>query len=183
MTLPSHDGEMNEPWSMWADASDESQVHQAGRDQHFVQNHYHFDVATPRVRETVQDDDDHGEYVFYMGPWHIPVTVLLYLLAPVPLLVGGTSLQLVFEAEPGPSTWWVMVYTACTMIVSVSIEVIMLNKALLRSPWSFSADTYVRALHGLAAAGLFIYSLIRSPGEAGSIGRLALDCAEVLGPL
>jgi hypothetical protein len=63
------------------------------------------------------------------------------------------------------------------------MEVIMLNKALLRSPWSFNTDTYVRVLHGLAAAGLFLYSLIRLPGEAGSIGRLALDCAEVLGPL
>jgi hypothetical protein len=175
---------MNESWSMWADASDAAQVHQAGRDQHFVQNHYHFDPATPRLRETVQDDDDDdGEYVFYMGPWHIPVTVLLYLLAPVPLLVGGTSLQLVFEAEPGPSIWWIMVYTACTMIVSVTTEVIMLNKALLRSPWSFHTDTYIRILHGLAAAGLFIYSLFRSPDQAGSIGRLAFDCAEILGPL
>ncbi|MCX4527843.1 hypothetical protein OG982_19515 [Streptomyces sp. NBC_01551] len=177
---------MNESWSMWADASDAAQIHQAGRDQHFVQNHYHFDPATPRFRETVQDDDDDdddGEYVFYMGPWHIPLTVLLYLLAPVPLLVAGTSLQLVFEADPGPSIWWAMVYTACAMAVSVTIEVIVLNKALLRSPWSFNTDTYVRVLHGLAAAGLFIYSLIRSPGEAGSIGRLALDCAEVLGPL
>lgn len=174
---------MDESWSMRADASDEAQVHQAGRDQHFVQNHYYFDTAAPGFRETVQDDDDDDEYVFYMGPWHIPVTVLLYLLAPLPLLVGGTSLQLVFEAEPGPSIWWVMVYTACVVIVSVTIEVIMLNKALLRSPWSFDTDRYVRVLHGLAAAGLFIYSLIRSPGEAGSIGRLALDCAELLGPL
>ncbi|WP_097955466.1 MULTISPECIES: hypothetical protein [Streptomyces] len=176
---------MNEPWSMWADASDAAQVHQVGRDQHFVQNHYHFDPAASRLREAVQDDDedDDGEYVFYMGPWHIPITVLLYLLAPVPLLVGGTSLQLVFEAEPGPSIWWVMVYTACATIVGVAIEVFMLNKALLRSPWSFNTDTHVRVLHGLVAAGLFIYSLIRSPGEAGSIGRLALDCAEVLGPL
>ncbi|MFH8527445.1 hypothetical protein ACH4GE_03350 [Streptomyces tendae] len=173
---------MNEPWSMWADASDEGQVHQAGRDQHFVQHHYHFDAATPHVRETVQGDDD-DSYVFYMGPWHIPVTVLLYLLAPVPLLVGGTSLQLVFEDEPGPSIWWVIVYTACAVIVSVTIEIVMLNKALLRSPWSFSTDTYVRVLHGLAAAGLFVYSLTRPPGEAGNIGRLALDCAEVLGPL
>jgi hypothetical protein len=174
---------MDGSWSMRADASDEAQVHQAGRDQHFVQNHYYFDTAAPRFRETVQDDDDDGEYVFYMGPWHIPVTVLLYLLAPVPLLVGGTSLQLVFEADPGPSIWWVMVYTACVVIISVTIEAIMLNKALLRSPWSFDTDRYVRVLHGLAAAGLFIYSLIRSPGEAGSIGRLALDCAELLGPL
>ncbi|MFC9943738.1 hypothetical protein [Streptomyces pratensis] len=174
---------MDESWSMRADASDEAQVHQAGRDQHFVQNHYHFDPATPHFRETVQDDDDDGEYVFYMGPWHVPVTVLLYLLAPMPLLVGGTSLQLIFEAEPGPSIWWVMVYTACVMIVSVTSEVIMLNKALLRSPWSFDTDTYVRVLHGLAAAGLFTYSLIRAPDEAGSIGRLALDFAEVLGPL
>ncbi|MFE6162160.1 hypothetical protein ACFQ7F_24980 [Streptomyces sp. NPDC056486] len=69
------------------------------------------------------------------------------------------------------------------MIGSVAIEVIVLNKALLRSPWSFDTDTYVRALHGLTAAGLFIYSLIRSPDEAGSIGRFALYCAEVLGPL
>ncbi|MEU6821752.1 hypothetical protein ABZ921_14060 [Streptomyces atriruber] len=180
---------MNESWSMWAEASDAAQVHQAGRDQHFVQNHYYFDPATPGFRETVQDDDeddvddDDDTYVFYMGPWHIPVTVLLYLLAPVPLLVGGTSLQLVFEAEPGPSLWWVMVYTACAMIGSVAIEVTMLNRALLRSPWSFNTDTYVRGLHGLAAAGLFIYSLVRPPGEAGNIGRLALDCAEVLGPL
>ncbi|MGW1836930.1 hypothetical protein [Streptomyces sp. NPDC002067] len=182
MNPPSRDGEMNESWSMRAEASDESQVYQAGRDQHFVQNHYHFDATKPRVCEMVQDDDEY-EYVFYMGPWHVPVTILLYLLSPVPLLVGGTSLQLVFEAEPGPSIWWLMVYTACTVIVGVTIEVVMLNKALLRSPWSFSTDTYVRVLHGLAAAGLFIYSLIRPPGEAGSIGRLALDCAEVLGPL
>ncbi|MWA08335.1 hypothetical protein [Streptomyces sp. BA2] len=176
---------MNESWSMRADASDEAQVHQAGRDQHFVQNHYHFDTATPCFRETVQDDeDDDGDaHVFYMGPWHIPVTVLLYLLAPVPLLAGGTSLQLLFEAKPGPSIWWVMVYTACVMIGSVAIEVVVLNKALLRSPWSFDTDAYVRVLHGLAAAGLFIYSLIRSPDEAGSIGRFALYCAEVLGPL
>ncbi|MFM9447291.1 hypothetical protein [Streptomyces acidiscabies] len=175
---------MNEPWSMRADASDAAQVHQAGRDQHFVQNHYHFDPAAPRHRETVQDDDDDdGEYVFYMGPWHIPITVLLYLLALVPLLVAGTSLQLVFEAVPGPSIWWGMAYTACAVIVSVTLEVITLNKALLRSPWSFETDRYVRLLHGSVAAGLFIYSLIRSPDEAGSIGRLALDCAEVLGPL
>ncbi|MFF4366281.1 hypothetical protein [Streptomyces sp. NPDC001594] len=182
MMPPQREGETNEPWSMWADASDASQVHQAGRDQHFVHHHYHFDPAVPRFHEAAQDDDD-DEYVFYMGPWHVPVTVLLYLLAPVPLLVGGTSLQLVFEAEPGPSVWWLMVYTACAVMVGVALEVVLLNKALLRSPWSFSTDTYVRALHGSVAAGLFIYSLIRSPDEAGSVGRLALDCAEVLGPL
>ncbi|MEH0417350.1 hypothetical protein [Streptomyces sp. B21-083] len=174
---------MNESRSMWADASDEAQVHQAGRDQHFIQNHFHAGHVTPRSDEAVQDEDDDGDYVFYMGPWHIPVTILLYLLAPVPLLVGGTSLRLVFEAEPGASIWWIMVYVVCAMIVSVAIEVIVLNKALLRSPWSFDADRYVRVLHGLAAIGLFVYSLARPPAEAGSIGRLALDCAEVLGPL
>ncbi|MFF2195076.1 hypothetical protein [Streptomyces sp. NPDC058157] len=168
---------------MRVDASDAAQVHQAGRDQHFVQNHYHFDPTPSRFHEMAQDDEDEVEYVFFMGPWHVPITVLLYLLAPVPLLVGGTSLQLVFEAEPGPSIWWVMAYTACAVIVGVVLEAIVLNKALLRSPWSFATDTYVRVLHGSVAAGLFIYSLIRSPDEAGTIGRLALDCAEVLGPL
>ncbi|MFJ2740536.1 hypothetical protein ACIO3O_12785 [Streptomyces sp. NPDC087440] len=162
---------------------------QAGRDQ-YIEHHYHFtgtyspeDGAGPSDDDADEDDGGDYGYTYTVGPWYTPLTYVLFLLAPLPLLIGGTSLQMVFKADPGPSVWWEIVYAVCVMGVSLYLEYRILFQALARTPWSYGTERVAAVLHFLAAAALFIYALSRDPMNAGSVGRLALDFAEILGPL
>ncbi|MFI0259834.1 hypothetical protein ACH4OW_12470 [Streptomyces sp. NPDC017056] len=188
MSHPSWEDEERD-WRMYGSASDDGAVYQAGRDQHITETHYHFGPGAGRELDSDDEDvpyvspdyatDDHyceGGFLYGLG------TALLFLLTPVPLLIVGTSIQVIYTSRPSPSTWWSLLYSLVSFVVAAGIGYRVLTSALQRTSWSYAGDRFAAGISVLGSLALFVYSLIRDPAQAGTIGEWAHLLAETLGP-
>ncbi|POX41427.1 hypothetical protein C3486_09340 [Streptomyces sp. Ru73] len=156
---------------MYASASDHSEIYQAGRDQHITENHFH--VASPPVFDPYDDDEDEDDSDYgYVGAdgWYHLGTVALFIASLLPVLVGGTSIRVVYSTSTGPAFWWGVLYTAVTFAIGASLSVLGLSRAIDRTDWSLDTSLTVFRLGLLLQLGLFVYGVVRDPAHAGSIG-------------
>ncbi|WP_159393422.1 hypothetical protein [Streptomyces rimosus] len=58
----------------------------------------------------------------------------------------------------------------------------VLTSALQRTSWSYTGDRFAAGISVLGSLALFVYSLIRDPAQAGTIGEWAHLLAETVGP-
>ncbi|MGW7552984.1 hypothetical protein [Streptomyces rimosus] len=58
----------------------------------------------------------------------------------------------------------------------------VLTSALQRISWSYTGDRFAAGISVLGSLALFVYSLIRDPAQAGTIGEWAHLPAETVGP-
>lgn len=111
------------------------------------------------------------------------VTVLVCLCPPIPVLIAGTSIRLIYSARPGPAVIWSLLFT-----VGASLAGALLAAAVLAVGQSLAgADGDARlagcTLYTLIGIGFFAYSLISSPGSSGALVTIARYVATAFGPL
>lgn len=111
------------------------------------------------------------------------VTILVYLCPPVPVLIAGTSIRLIYSADPSPAVIWCLLFTVGASLAGVVLAAVILVVGQSLAGADGNARVAGCAVYTLVGIGLFVYSLVSSPSSSGAIATIARYVATTFGPL
>lgn len=111
-------------------------------------------------------------------------TCAVFLTPPLPLMIAGTSIKLLYTATSGPAVVWGLIFTVLSVLVASVLGIFFMFLGRELAGWSLDDKMAVGCgFYLVVSIGLFIYSLVRTTANGGALVAVAHFVVTALGPL
>lgn len=111
-------------------------------------------------------------------------TCAVFLTPPLPLMIAGTSIKLLYTATSGPAVVWGLIFTVLSVLIASVLGIFFMFIGRDLAGWSLDDKMGIGCgFYFVVSISLFIYSLVRTTANGGALVAVAHFVVTALGPL